>query len=164
MIGHQNGSFPEIGWHIKGEMGGIWNHPIKLMDGFDIELAWEDFKHSLNDAYAFVNYPMANQHLFNFEDKGIEVERWQFVPDELEGLVVQLILNNKSAVDQDLKLIFKGHVDLRPTWLADSLNVVDSRDTATFDIDLNVWVAKDAENPMVSAFWGGSDPFRLSNQ
>ncbi|NNF81706.1 MAG: glycogen debranching protein, partial [Flavobacteriaceae bacterium] len=29
MVGHQNGSFPDLGWHIKGEMGGIWNHPIK---------------------------------------------------------------------------------------------------------------------------------------
>ncbi len=33
-VGHQNGRFPDIGWHIKGEMGGIWDHPIKLMDGF----------------------------------------------------------------------------------------------------------------------------------
>ena len=26
-IGAQDGSFPEIGWHINGEMGGLWNHP-----------------------------------------------------------------------------------------------------------------------------------------
>ena len=34
LIGHQNGSFPDLGWHVEGEMGGIWLHPIKLMDGF----------------------------------------------------------------------------------------------------------------------------------
>ena len=39
LVGHQNGSFPELGWHITGEMGGIWDHPIKLMDGFTIALA-----------------------------------------------------------------------------------------------------------------------------
>ena len=39
MIGHQNGSFPDLGWHVEGEMGGIWLHPIKLMDGFTASLS-----------------------------------------------------------------------------------------------------------------------------
>ena len=34
LVGLQNGSFQDLGWHISGEMGGIWDHPIKLMDGF----------------------------------------------------------------------------------------------------------------------------------
>src|SRR6478752_5914143 len=34
IVGYQDGSFPDMGWHIDGEMGGIWDHPIKLMDGF----------------------------------------------------------------------------------------------------------------------------------
>jgi hypothetical protein len=38
MVGHQDGSFPDLGWHVTGEMGGIWNHPIKLMDGFTASL------------------------------------------------------------------------------------------------------------------------------
>ncbi len=42
MVGFQDGSFPELGWHIKGEMGGIWDHPIKLMDGFRVKLIWEN--------------------------------------------------------------------------------------------------------------------------
>ncbi|OYW80331.1 MAG: hypothetical protein B7Z27_03980 [Sphingobacteriia bacterium 32-37-4] len=25
MVGHQDGSFPDLGWHVKGEMGGIWH-------------------------------------------------------------------------------------------------------------------------------------------
>jgi hypothetical protein len=33
-VGFQDGTFPDIGWHIKGEMGGLWAHPIKLLDGF----------------------------------------------------------------------------------------------------------------------------------
>src|ERR1700693_4536659 len=33
MVGHQDGSFPDLGWHIAGEMGGVWDHPIKLLDG-----------------------------------------------------------------------------------------------------------------------------------
>ncbi len=33
-VGFQDGTFPDMGWHIKGEMGGLWAHPIKLLDGF----------------------------------------------------------------------------------------------------------------------------------
>ena len=34
-IGLQDGSFaPSLGWHVRGEMGGVWMHPIKLLDGF----------------------------------------------------------------------------------------------------------------------------------
>src|SRR5210317_319335 len=42
MVGHQNGTFPDLGWHVKGEMGGVWDHPIKLMDGFEVSLNWDD--------------------------------------------------------------------------------------------------------------------------
>ena len=53
MVGHQDGSFPDLGWHIKGEMGGIWNHPIKLMDGFDADLIIGNDTLSLDQATEF---------------------------------------------------------------------------------------------------------------
>src|ERR1700732_2902353 len=34
LIGTQDGNFPDIGDHVPGEMGGLWVHPIKLIDGF----------------------------------------------------------------------------------------------------------------------------------
>src|SRR5262245_7954156 len=34
MIGTQDGNFPDMGRHVEGEMGGLWLHPIKLIDGF----------------------------------------------------------------------------------------------------------------------------------
>src|SRR5450432_4908964 len=33
-IGDQAGNFPSVGFHVPGEMGGIWQQPIKLLDGF----------------------------------------------------------------------------------------------------------------------------------
>ena len=33
-VGYQDGTFPPMGDHVKGEMGGIWAQPIKLLDGF----------------------------------------------------------------------------------------------------------------------------------
>src|SRR4051794_14532584 len=34
LIGTQDGDFPDLGGHVPGEMGGLWVHPIKLLDGF----------------------------------------------------------------------------------------------------------------------------------
>ena len=33
VIGAEDGTFPPIGWHITGQMGGVWAPPIKLLDG-----------------------------------------------------------------------------------------------------------------------------------
>src|SRR5687767_113131 len=37
-IGDQGGNFPSVGFHVPGEMGGIWQHPVKLLDGFRLTI------------------------------------------------------------------------------------------------------------------------------
>ncbi|WP_199517339.1 hypothetical protein [Nucisporomicrobium flavum] len=32
-VGAEDGTYPGTGWHIRGEMGGFWTPPIKLLDG-----------------------------------------------------------------------------------------------------------------------------------
>ena len=41
-IGFQDGRFYANGWHITGEMGGIWAPPLKLADGvwFGVDDDW----------------------------------------------------------------------------------------------------------------------------
>ena len=41
-VGFQDGRFYANGWHITGEMGGIWAPPLKLADGvwFGVDDAW----------------------------------------------------------------------------------------------------------------------------
>ena len=34
-----DGLYPAAGWHIRGEMGGVWTPPIKLVDGVWLRLA-----------------------------------------------------------------------------------------------------------------------------
>ena len=113
MVGHQDGSFPDLGWHITGEMGGIWNHPIKLMDGFSIHLKNDQMSWPLDSASQFLNLPFGNVQ--TFESDGIRVRRFQFVPDGIEGLIVELSIENNSELPLELDVDFIGHVDLRPT-------------------------------------------------
>ena len=147
MVGHQDGSFPELGWHVKGEMGGIWLHPIKLMDGFQAALLIGDESHELSEASKFVNYPTANVHYYDLESTDLSVERWQFVPDGKQGLAVQYILRNNGQNDLEVQLDLTGHADLSPVWLGERTEMKDGKDSATFDQNLNGWLVKDDLSP-----------------
>ena len=96
MVGYQDGTFPDLGWHIAGEMGGVWDHPIKLMDGFSVALSLKNGRDSfcLSDASGFTNYPVGNLHIFNWHQQQIAINRFQFVPDGEEGLVVEFVIRN----------------------------------------------------------------------
>src|SRR3954453_19913066 len=42
VMGFEDGGFYAQGWHITGEMGGVWSQPLKLVDGvwFGIDGNW----------------------------------------------------------------------------------------------------------------------------
>ena len=145
-VGHQDGSFPDLGWHISGEMGGIWNHPIKLMDGFQLAVGTEELV-CLTSANEFINYPVANQHLYNdLED--ISVSRMQFVPDGEQGMIVEYSISNTSAQQLLLDLAFTGYFDLRPVWLAEKKSIVDGADS--FAQEDEYIIARDNDNEWYS--------------
>lgn len=157
MVGHQDGSFPEIGWHIQGEMGGIWNHPIKLMDGFDAFVEVNGTVTPLGRATRFTNYPMAGHHQYRLEPLELKVDRWQFVPDGKEGLVLEFVLHNKGIEDRSLEFGFTGHPDLRPTWLGERTGMTDGTDLPSYNGELGAWVVRDSLNPWFTLF-GSSLP------
>ncbi len=157
MVGHQNGSFPELGWHIKGEMGGIWNHPIKLMDGFDIELSSENDQFILNQANQFTNFPFANKHTFNWTEKQLKIERWQFVPDDQEGIIIQLNIHNQG-VAKSISVSFTGHSDLRPTWLGERTQMIDGKDFSEWHTEKKAFIVKDSLNKWYTVFGSTKEP------
>ena len=42
VMGFQDGRFYAQGWHVTGEMGGVWTEPLKLVDGvwFRLDGEW----------------------------------------------------------------------------------------------------------------------------
>ena len=63
LIGTQDGNFPDMGDHVPGEMGGLWLHPIKLIDGFratvrDIATNQEI---ALSETAEFVSHPYGSR-------------------------------------------------------------------------------------------------------
>ncbi len=146
MVGHQDGSFPDLGWHIGGEMGGIWNHPIKLMDGFDEALSTDGAIYCLQKADSFVNYPFANKHRFEWREQQLEIERFQFVPDGEEGLVVEFNIVNKSEAKKTISFALRCNFDLRPTWLGDRTGMKNDIDEVRFLDKEQVLLARDKSN------------------
>ena len=126
MIGHQNGTFPDLGWHVEGEMGGIWLHPIKLLDGIVSSITLDQEQICLNEANSFINYPFSNVLRFPLLKQGLEVERLQFVPDGKEGMVVLFRFKNVDKSEKKFEFQWDSYVDLRPVWLGERTGMEDN--------------------------------------
>lgn len=155
LVGHQDGRFPDLGWHVTGEMGGIWDHPIKLMDGFAAGLETEGQVICLTAADTFINYPFANKHIYVAVVPGLKVERFQFVPDGEEAVVVEFTFVNEGTAPRDLNFIFDVMVDLRPVWLGERTGMEDGADFSYWDEATGYMVAKDSLNDWF-AVWGST--------
>ncbi len=160
IIGFQDGSFPELGWHISGEMGGIWDHPVKLMDGFSASLSIRNSNDSLclDKADEFINYPMANCHHFTWNKENLAIQRYQFVPDTMEGAIVEYRIINEGKEEKQIDFLFTGYTNLRPTWLGERTNMVDAEDEISFDNKLSAAVANDKNNPWFVVFGSSLKP------
>lgn len=142
MVGHQDGTFPPVGWHVKDEMGGIWAHPIKLWDGFNASYILRGEKVALHRATKFINYPYANEH--RYEGAEIEVSRVQFVPDGKSAIYLEYEFENKSNQPQQIQFTMEAISNLRPVWIGERTGMVDSQDLVSFED--NLVIAKDQNN------------------
>lgn len=147
MIGHQDGSFPDLGWHVKDEMGGIWHHPIKLMDGFNANIRIGKKVYALDKAIGFVNYPFGNKHIYTVGSTPLNIERYQFVPDQLPGLQIEYAIKNTSNQSIQIEFNIEAVSNLMPVWLGERTGMINSKDLASFDPSNNRWMVKDSLNP-----------------
>jgi len=164
LIGTQDGDFPDLGDHVPGEMGGLWVHPIKLIDGF-----WATVSDSaagqaaaLSKSAEFVNYPYGNRLRYAPVLDDVEIERFQFSPDGQAGVIVQYTFTNSADRQRRLSLQLSVKTDLSPVWFSDHLGIKDAPDTAAWDAANRVFVAKDTRHRWF-AVWGaigsaGADP------
>src|SRR6476619_2723727 len=74
-VGAEDATYPATGWHIRGEMGGFWSQPIKLLDGvwFAADGAWLT-------ASRFTEHP-GYTTMTLAGPGGLEIQRTDVVPD-----------------------------------------------------------------------------------
>jgi len=157
LIGTQDGNFPDMGGHVPGEMGGLWLHPIKLIDGFRATVvdAVSGERSSLSHAVEFINYPYGNRLRYGPVLDSLDVERFQFSPDGRPGVVVQYTLHNLGARERAIGFDFSVKTDLLPVWYSEHLGIRDAPDTAAWHRTQRVFVARDRRHPWF-AVWGAT--------
>jgi glycogen debranching enzyme len=155
LIGTQDGNFPDMGQHVPGEMGGLWLHPIKLIDGFwatvtDVATNQEI---ALSESTDFVTYPYGTRFGYGPVLDGLEIERFQFSPDGRQGMIVQYQFTNAGDRKKQLKFQFSVKTDLSPVWFSDRLGIEDAQDSVAWQAADSLFLAKDTGNTWFSV-WG----------
>jgi glycogen debranching enzyme len=158
IVGNQDGSFPDIGGHVQGEMGGFWTQPIKLLDGIWLEIEEAGGRKVILDkASEFVNYPQGNKFIFREALSNMDVERFQFCPQNKRGMVITYSFMNKSETERDLDIHFIMKTDLSPVWFSRENNIIDASDSIIWDKENSVLCGIDTKNPWF-AICGSTEP------
>ena len=89
-VGFQDGRFYANGWHITGEMGGIWAPPLKLADGvwFGVDDQWVGAGDEVHAAGAATRATTCRR------PRGLSLRRTDFVPDGRRAALYGLELGN----------------------------------------------------------------------
>ena len=90
IIGSQDGTFRKLGFHVPGEMGGIIAQPIKMADGYSLEI---DGKQLIGKKYTFDN----GDSVFSYEEAFGTLERREIAVPNEKAIVIKLSPNFKEA-------------------------------------------------------------------
>jgi hypothetical protein len=100
-----------IGWHITGQMGGVWAHPIKLLNQFQFFLNGNLLPAATTfvsgEGYVRLELPMTN---------GLEISETQFAPDGSPVVLVGLQVSNPSPRAASFTLAIEAESELIPAY------------------------------------------------
>jgi hypothetical protein len=98
-LGSEDARYPAMGFHTRGEMGGIWTPPIKLLDGiwFGIDGQWIGPATSFTSGFGFVQMQVPGVH-------GLTVTRTDFVPDGRRAVEIGLTFTAANSAPFELEV------------------------------------------------------------
>ena len=100
-----------MGWHTRGEMGGVWAHPIKLLDGywFSVNGSWlpPATQFASGAGYVRMRFPQTG---------GLGVRATQFSPDRSPVILVGLRFTNPSSKAKPLSLLMDSRSELMGSY------------------------------------------------
>jgi hypothetical protein len=134
LIGFEDGRFYANGWHITGEMGGIWTEPLKLVDGvwFGIDGEWVGPATRFTSGWGYAKFDLPSA-------AGLTLERTDFAPDGRRGALLGLKMTNPGASSRTVTVKVDAHSELLTEypWGFDGVmphasdNLPDSHSTTT---------------------------------
>ncbi|MDM5281620.1 glycogen debranching protein [Paenibacillus silvae] len=147
ICGTQDGYFPDFGHHMANEMGGVWLHPIKLLDGFWLKVTDLDRDIAVwarADGYTSESWGGSR---FDY-DHGlshipVSIERSQFAPDDEKGMVAEYEISAYGKGTTRLKLELLSRTDLRPVWYSDEIGIIAGTGETAKEISSRKVIVKD---------------------
>ena len=149
--GAMDGTFPRVG-RLDGDQGGVWCHPIKLVDNFEFDVLESDQKPWRLVGPSRFEHSFASA-TFHFERNQLKVTRQDFVPEAEPALVSSLTLRNETDQPRHITVRFSAVVNIRPSYesrLPNGPDVLEYRDGLVEALDSKM-----------AGQWGvviGSDP------
>ncbi|GER88012.1 hypothetical protein KDW_21740 [Dictyobacter vulcani] len=168
-VATQHGEFPEIGWRQPNEMSGVWDHPIKLLDGFWFGVSYGPTPligparkiHWLTKASRWCMTP--GEVEITYQLPGLHVVRQEYGVDDHEGILVRLHLVNNGQKALDLRLHFLAHTDLRAAWLGENRLIWrDGQDEAIYLDEQACIAAYNTVNPAYVLFGASTRPAAIA--
>ncbi|HEU4411740.1 MAG TPA: hypothetical protein VFS43_41235 [Polyangiaceae bacterium] len=146
VVGVADGSFAPAGWHIRGEMGGVWAHPIKVLDGywFALDGAWlpPASEYTTGSGYAKLAFP---------EVSGLAVTRTEFSPDGSPVVLVGVTIKNTGGAAKAFELTMDARSELMSAypwgWTTPNAKDANAQDMGAYDAASGTVAFQDGPNP-----------------
>ena len=110
-VGFEDGRFYANGWHITGEMGGVWAPPLKLADGvwFGVDGHWvaPATRFFSGEGYTRFQLPSVD---------GLGLTRTDFAPDGQRAVLFGLNVTNPSPSARTVSLTVDAHSELMTAY------------------------------------------------
>src|SRR4051812_42927422 len=110
-LGFEDGRFYANGWHITGEMGGVWTPPLKLLDGlwFGIDGQWAGQATKFTSGKGYTRYDLPSL-------SGLTLQRTDFVPDGRRAALFGLRMTNPGDADKTVTVKVDARSELMGAW------------------------------------------------
>lgn len=101
-------------WHLRGKMGGVWAHPLRVLDGWTLTLEAYGATTPLDQATSCDLFGAYITRRFMVGDLALE---WtEFAAEEQPHYYATLLVRNEGALPVDATVVVRAEADLRFCW------------------------------------------------
>lgn len=101
-------------WHIQGKMGGVWAHPLRVLEGWSLALDRDGKRVALERA---ARCELFGSHLVrHYAIGGLAIEWCEFAADDQPHYYTTILLRNETAAPVTATLWLEAESDLRFCW------------------------------------------------
>ena len=107
----EDGRWYANGWHISGEMGGVWAPPLKLVDGlwFGVDGQWVGQATRFTSGWGYTRYDLP-------DTAGLQLRRTDFAPDGRRAALFGLRITNPGTSARTVTVQVDAHSELMTAY------------------------------------------------